>query len=120
MKLPSAHLAVVDREKITDYLLNAAHPDNGGKAAFFQGIGFASADWETFAVALRARAAKGDVSKSVESNTGASTLWTAGSRRRVDGRRWYAASGSSTADSTSHGWSRRIRRKNEGSDDQRT
>jgi len=35
MRLPNAHFAVVDREKITEYLLNSEHPDNGGKAAFF-------------------------------------------------------------------------------------
>ncbi len=32
MKLPNAAQAVVTRGKIADYLLNAAHPDNGGKA----------------------------------------------------------------------------------------
>jgi len=32
MKLPNAHLVLVGREKITDHLLNAAHPDNNGKA----------------------------------------------------------------------------------------
>ena len=29
MKLPNAERAVVEREKIADYLLNPAHPDNG-------------------------------------------------------------------------------------------
>lgn len=33
MKLRNAHLAVVDRTKVFDYLLNEAHPDNGGKSA---------------------------------------------------------------------------------------
>ena len=40
MYLPNANLAIVDREKIADYLLNPAHPDNGGKAKFFLGLGF--------------------------------------------------------------------------------
>lgn len=31
VKLRTAHLATVDRSKIVDYLLNEAHPDNGGK-----------------------------------------------------------------------------------------
>jgi len=35
MKLPNANNANVEREKIVDYLLNPAHPDNGGKAEFF-------------------------------------------------------------------------------------
>ncbi|MDA1276056.1 MAG: hypothetical protein O2960_18725 [Verrucomicrobia bacterium] len=33
MKLPNAPQSLVSKEKIADYLLNAAHPDNGGKAA---------------------------------------------------------------------------------------
>lgn len=31
VKLGNADLAVVDRAKVLDYLLNEAHPDNGGK-----------------------------------------------------------------------------------------
>jgi hypothetical protein len=38
MKLPNAHLAEAEQEKICGYLLNAAHPDNRGKAVF-------SRDW---------------------------------------------------------------------------
>ena len=70
MKLPNAHLAVVEREKITEYLLNAAHPDNGGKAAFFQNLGFDSDDWQAMAEALRKLALTGDVAKRVESRHG--------------------------------------------------
>ena len=40
VNLPNAHKAIVERDKIADYLLNAAHPDNGGKAAFFESLGF--------------------------------------------------------------------------------
>lgn len=40
MMLPNAHLAVVERLKMTGYLLNPAHPDNGGKAPFFRALGF--------------------------------------------------------------------------------
>lgn len=39
MKLPNADRAVVDLAKVTDYLLNASHPDNGGKAQFFVSLG---------------------------------------------------------------------------------
>jgi hypothetical protein len=35
MKMPNADLAVVDQDKVADYLLNPAHPENGGKAPFF-------------------------------------------------------------------------------------
>lgn len=70
MKLPNAHLAIVEQEKITGYLLNAAHPDNGGKAAFFQMLGFHEGDWPTLATALRKLADAGEVAKSVESAHG--------------------------------------------------
>jgi hypothetical protein len=40
VKLPGADKAVVSREKIVDYLHDAAHPDNGGKAEFFAQLGF--------------------------------------------------------------------------------
>ena len=40
MKLPDADKAIVSREKAADYLLNPAHPDNGGKAEFFTRLGF--------------------------------------------------------------------------------
>jgi len=32
-------VAIVDRHKIVDYLLNSRHPDNGGKAQFFESLG---------------------------------------------------------------------------------
>ena len=53
MKLPNADTALIQREKIADYLLNAAHPDNNGKAEFFEAFGFRLDGWETLARALR-------------------------------------------------------------------
>jgi hypothetical protein len=70
MKLPNPHLAVVEQEKIVSYLLNPAHPDNGGKAAFFTALGFRRGDWQTLADGLRKLAATADVIKSVESPHG--------------------------------------------------
>jgi hypothetical protein len=67
MKLPNAHLAIVDREKVTKYLLNPAHPDNGGKAAFFTALGFEPGAWPVFAQALRGLAETGIVKKTVDS-----------------------------------------------------
>lgn len=49
MKIPNAESAFVTQEKIRDYLLNAAHPDNGGKAAFFVALGFRAEDWPALA-----------------------------------------------------------------------
>jgi hypothetical protein len=53
MKLPNPDKLVIEREKVADYLLNPAHPDNGGKAAFFEKLGFRRQEWETLAAALR-------------------------------------------------------------------
>ena len=52
MKLPNLDNAIIDREKIVDYLLNAAHPDNGGKAEFFHSLGFDRDNWQEFTEAL--------------------------------------------------------------------
>lgn len=70
MHLPNAQLAHVDREKICEYLLNAAHPDNGGKARFFLAMGFDSDGWQVLANALRKLAGTGTVVKSMESAHG--------------------------------------------------
>ena len=53
MKLTNAHMAIVERVKIQDYLLNATHPDNVGKAAFFAGLGFDPDNWQVLAAAPR-------------------------------------------------------------------
>jgi len=52
MKLPNARRAVVERSKIVDYLLNASHPGNNGKAAYFESRGFSSKGWRYLAGAL--------------------------------------------------------------------
>ncbi|MCU1263775.1 MAG: hypothetical protein JWM21_93 [Acidobacteria bacterium] len=67
LNLPNARLAIVDGEKITDYLLNSAHPDNGGKAKFFLGLGFAAERWQDFAEALRTLAGSFQITERVES-----------------------------------------------------
>jgi hypothetical protein len=56
----------VERGKIVEYLLNPAHPDNGGKAPFFVMLGFRREDWETLAVALRQLASGSPISQSME------------------------------------------------------
>lgn len=53
MKLPNSDAAGIAQEKIRDYLLNAAHPDNGGKAPFFLSLGFQREDWSALAIAFR-------------------------------------------------------------------
>jgi hypothetical protein len=43
--LPHADHAVVSEEKVRSYLLDEAHPNSGGKGAFFRGLGFDQRDW---------------------------------------------------------------------------
>jgi hypothetical protein len=70
VKLRNAHLAVADRAKVLDYLLNEAHPDNGGKAQFFASLGFTREDPERLMRALGEVAEHGKVVKSGESAHG--------------------------------------------------
>ena len=70
LKLPNAKVAIVDRRKVVDYLLNREHPDNGGKADFFIGMGFNLGDWEVFAAALRLLALNASVTRTMESSHG--------------------------------------------------
>jgi hypothetical protein len=70
MKLPNAHLALVEREKIADYLLNSGHPDNAGKALFFFALGFTQESWRELASAFHSLTARGEVTKSVASPHG--------------------------------------------------
>jgi hypothetical protein len=70
MKLPDADKAIVEREKIVTYLLNAAHPDNDGKARFFLGLGFNQEEWQPLAAGLRKAATIHSVSKIMASRHG--------------------------------------------------
>lgn len=67
MELPNAHLARVERERLLDYLLNESHPDNGGKAAFFLGLGFSPNNWLALARALVQLAEESELVTSMES-----------------------------------------------------
>jgi hypothetical protein len=67
VKLRNADLAVIERHKIVDYLLNSAHPDNGGKAQFFESLGFFIDAPEPLIAALGAVAQTGKVVDSSES-----------------------------------------------------
>ena len=70
VKLPYAERALVDREKITDYLLSPTHPDGGSKRAFFTSYGFRAEDWQVFAEALCKHGQTHPVVKVVDSNYG--------------------------------------------------
>jgi hypothetical protein len=70
MKLPNVLLAIVEPGKIVDYILNPAHPDNGGKARFFSSLGFGRNDWGPLAAALRNVAESHPIAKSMASPHG--------------------------------------------------
>lgn len=70
MKLRNARLAIVDRGKVVDYLLNEAHPDNGGKSRFFGLLGYSREDPEPLMQALRDVGEHGDVVGRAESAHG--------------------------------------------------
>lgn len=70
MKLPNAHLAIVEREKIADYLLNPEHRYGASKARFFAEFGFTRGAWEVLAAEFRAHAEKHEVSRWRETGFG--------------------------------------------------
>jgi hypothetical protein len=70
MKLPYPRRATVAREKITEYLLNDAHPGNGGKALFFAALGFSQEGWLTLANAFLKLALETEVAITMESSHG--------------------------------------------------
>lgn len=76
--MPNSRNAIVDADKITGYLLNPEHPDNGGKARFFLGLGFTREAWPVLAVAFRQMAASGSIVSRMET--------VHGTKYTVDGR----------------------------------
>ena len=77
MRLPNAELAVVEREKITEYLLNPEHRYGASKARFFGAFGFEVETWEVLANALREHALNYEVNRAYQ------TSW--GPRFEIDG-----------------------------------
>jgi hypothetical protein len=65
-ELPNASTLTVEREKITGYLLNAAHRYGASKARFFARFGFSLDSWEVLAVALEEHGRQYEVIKVTE------------------------------------------------------
>jgi hypothetical protein len=61
MKLPRADLATVPERKITDYLLNPAHPAGGSKAVFFLRFGYAASHWGILAADILRHACENEI-----------------------------------------------------------
>ena len=66
MKIPNARIAKVERQKITEYLLNSGHRYGAGKARFFARFGFTLDDWEILSLALCGHARQHEVSRITE------------------------------------------------------
>jgi len=85
MKLPNAQTALVEREKITDYLLNSLHLYGAGKARYFLRFGFRLEAWEVFAQALREHGQQPEVTAKAETPFGP-RYEVEGAIRTPDGR----------------------------------
>ena len=70
LRLPNAHLARVDQEKITNYLLSSVNPRGRAKAGFFLSFGFSATRWQELAEALRRHAVSHAVARALETAYG--------------------------------------------------
>lgn len=70
MKLPHAEVAVIEAEKIRDYLLSDSHPIGRFKAPVFEALGYRQASWEQLASDLREQHALSEVGEVVETQHG--------------------------------------------------
>lgn len=75
-KLPNAECALIEQQKIVNYLLNLNHADGESKAKFFLARGFDRTAWQTMCDALRSQGQNNRVTKTVP------TAW--GIRYQVD------------------------------------
>jgi hypothetical protein len=53
VRLPNAENAVIDPEKLRDYLLSPLHPVGRFKAVFFSSFGYTQENWRQFEADLR-------------------------------------------------------------------
>jgi hypothetical protein len=67
MGLPHGANALVERDKITKYLMNLGHPEGSAKARFFLAMGFRTEEWQVLADALLRVATDGNAAEVVES-----------------------------------------------------
>ena len=56
MRLPGGERAIIDPEKLRDYVLSRVHPMGRFKAAFFASLGYETDNWQDLDRALRAAA----------------------------------------------------------------
>ena len=70
VNLPNAKQALVEREKIVDYLLNPAHRYGASKARFFARFGFRVTQWKQLAETLREHGRTHEVARVRETGFG--------------------------------------------------
>jgi hypothetical protein len=70
MRLPNAEKAIIERRKLTEYLLSETHPTGRFKAQFFKKLGFEQANVEKFEEWLRSIALNESVTEVVSSPYG--------------------------------------------------
>jgi hypothetical protein len=70
VKLPNADRAVVQPEKVRDYLLSPLHPIGRFKAAVFGSIGFSGEQWRNLQLWLLELSRSGDATPGQESAHG--------------------------------------------------
>jgi hypothetical protein len=98
MKLPGVQSASVPERKVTQYLLNPAHPAGGSKASFFLRFGFTVAEWRRLADALLQHAREHEVVETEQTSHGTRFV-VDGPLTAPDGTRlnvrcaWYIDSG---------------------------
>jgi hypothetical protein len=61
MRMPNAENALVECQKVRDYLLSLTHPVGRHKAVFFHAFGYTVDNWTTLETALRQHALNGEV-----------------------------------------------------------
>jgi hypothetical protein len=70
MKLPSGSQLIVERDKISEYLLNPLHRYGAAKERFFTTFGFRADSWQILAEALREHGRTHDMVRSHETGFG--------------------------------------------------
>ncbi len=70
MKLPGAENAIIQAEKIKNYLLSDSHPVGRFKAIFFSSLGYSSDKWELLANDIRTLLLQNDAEKIEQSEYG--------------------------------------------------
>jgi hypothetical protein len=103
MKLPNAHLAVVEQGKILGYLLDRQHQYGASKAHFFLRFGFTLEAWEVLAAAFCEHGLRHEVTVVTETPFGPRYEVEGLLRIRMGATRPPAPSGSWTKDSLHRG-----------------